>query len=264
MINCYGILSRTAQSARHVNFMFAIEVKNFSKHYRSARAVDDLNFSVPQGQLVGLLGPNGAGKTTTMGALLGVLLPTSGEIRVHGVDMVHDRFRALPFMNFSSPYVELPYRLTVQQNLLVYGKLYNIPQLPQRIDEIANELGFTHLLSRKAGKLSAGQKTRVALAKAMLNKPKVLLLDEPTASLDPDSADQMRTFIGNYRRQTGATIVLASHNMQEVEMLCDNVLMMKGGKLVDEGTPQQLISKYGADNLEKVFLHIAREDMDEE
>lgn len=243
--------------------MPAIEVKNLSKHYRQAKAVDGLSFVVQQGQLVGLLGPNGAGKTTTMGALLGVLLPTSGEVRVLGVDMARDRFRALPFMNFSSPYVELPYRLTIAQNLLVYGKLYNIPDLKHRIDEIATELNFTHLLSRKAGKLSAGQKTRVALAKAMLNKPKVLLLDEPTASLDPDSADQMRTFIARYRAQTGATIVLASHNMVEVEQLCDHVLMMKEGRLVDEGAPAQLIEKYGAENLEKVFLHIAREDQDD-
>ncbi len=243
--------------------MPAIEVKNLSKLYRQARAVDDLSFSVPPGQLVGLLGPNGAGKTTTMGALLGLLLPTSGTVRVHGVDMIHDRFRALPFMNFSSPYVELPYRLTVAQNLFVYGKLYNIPNLKQRIDEIATELKFTHLLSRKSGKLSAGQKTRVALAKAMLNKPKVLLLDEPTASLDPDSADQTRSFIANYRQQTGATIVLASHNMAEVEQLCDHVLMMKAGRLVDEGAPPQLIEKYGEENLEKVFLTIAREEQDD-
>ncbi len=244
--------------------MDAIEIRNFSKRYRAVTAVEDLSFSIPQGQLVGLLGPNGAGKTTTMGALLGVLLPTSGTVRVLGVDMVHDRFRALPFMNFSSPYVELPYRLTVAQNLQIYGGLYNIPNLRARIDEIAHELRFTHLLNRKAGKLSAGQKTRVALAKAMLNKPKVLLLDEPTASLDPDSADQMRTFIANYRAQTGATILLASHNMAEVEQLCDHVLMMKGGRLVDQGTPMELVARYGEENLEKVFLSIAREDQGED
>lgn len=243
--------------------MSAISVKHLTKRYQQAMALDDLSFEVEQGKLVGLLGPNGAGKTTTMGALLGVLLPTSGEVRVLGVDMVHDRFRALPYMNFSSPYVELPYRLTVAQNLLVYGRLYNIPDLKHRIDEVATELNFTHLLSRKSGKLSAGQKTRVALAKAMLNRPKVLLLDEPTASLDPDSADQMRTFIANYRKQTGATIVLASHNMHEVEQLCDHVLMMKSGKLVDQGAPTQLIEKYGAENLEKVFLHIAREEQED-
>jgi ABC-2 type transport system ATP-binding protein len=243
--------------------MHAIAVTNFAKHYPQSIAVNNLSFTVSTGQLVGLLGPNGAGKTTTMGALLGLLLPTSGDIRVHGIDMVRDRFNALPFMNFSSPYVELPYRLTVQQNLLVYSRLYNIQRPQDRIDEIANELGFTHLLSRKAGKLSAGQKTRVALAKAMLNKPKLLLLDEPTASLDPDSADQMRGFIARYKQQTGATILLASHNMAEVEMLCDNVLMMKAGKLVDEGTPAALVTKYGAENLEKVFLTIAREDQDE-
>jgi len=242
--------------------MQAIEIRNFSKRYGAVTAVEDLSFSIPQGQLVGLLGPNGAGKTTTMSALLGVLLPTSGTVQVLGVDMVRDRFRALPFTNFSSPYVELPYRLTVRQNLIVYGGLYNIPNLRVRIDEIAHELNFAHLLDRKAGKLSAGQKTRVALAKAMLNKPKVLLLDEPTASLDPDSADQMRTFIANYRAQTGATILLASHNMAEVEQLCDHILMMKAGRLVDQGTPAELVARYGEDNLEKVFLSIAREDQD--
>jgi len=243
--------------------MPAVEIHNFSKRYGAVTAVEDLSFSIPQGQLVGLLGPNGAGKTTTMSALLGVLLPTAGTVQVLGVDMVHDRFRALPVMNFSSPYVELPYRLTVKQNLIVYGGLYNIPNLRARITEIAQELNFTHLLERKAGKLSAGQKTRVALAKAMLNKPKVLLLDEPTASLDPDSADQMRTFISNYRAQTGATILLASHNMAEVEQLCDHILMMKAGRLVDQGTPAELVARYGEENLEKVFLSIARENQGE-
>ena len=238
----------------------AIEVENFSKIYGSVAAVDGLTFSVGEGRIVGLLGPNGAGKTTTMGALLGVLLPTSGSIRVLGVDMVHNRFGALPFINFSSPYVELPYRLTVRQNLMVYGKLYNVKNLKARIEELAEELRFTHLLDRMAGKLSAGQKTRIALAKALLNKPRVLLLDEPTASLDPDNADRMRTFILSYREKTGAAILLASHNMAEVEQICDTVLMMKLGKLVDQGTPDELIKHYGAENLEHVFLSIARED----
>jgi ABC-2 type transport system ATP-binding protein len=243
--------------------MPAIEVSNFSKVYGAVTAVSNLSFTVPQGQIVGILGPNGAGKTTTMGALLGVLLPTSGSVRVLGVDMARSRFRALPFMNFSSPYVELPYRLTVQQNLTIYGKLYNVKHLKQRIKSLAEELNLTHLLSRPAGKLSAGQKTRVALAKALLNEPKVLLLDEPTASLDPDSADRMRTFIANYRQKTGAAILLASHNMAEVEQLCGHVMMMKSGAIVDQGTPSELVERYGEDTLEKVFLAIAREESDE-
>jgi len=243
--------------------MPAIEVSNFSKVYGAVTAVSNLSFTVPQGQIVGILGPNGAGKTTTMGALLGVLLPTSGSVRVLGVDMARSRFRALPFMNFSSPYVELPYRLTVAQNLTIYGKLYNVKHLKQRIKSLAEEINLTHLLERKAGKLSAGQKTRVALAKALLNEPKVLLLDEPTASLDPDSADRMRTFIANYRAKTGAAILLASHNMAEVEQLCGHVMMMKSGAIVDQGTPKELVERYGEENLEKVFLAIAREDTDE-
>jgi ABC-2 type transport system ATP-binding protein len=240
--------------------MHAIEIDNFSKQYGKVTAVSSLSFTVPQGQIIGMLGPNGAGKTTTMGALLGALLPTSGAVRVLGTDMVRDRFRALPFMNFSSPYVELPYRLTVIENLTIYGKLYNVVGLKNRIHELAEDLNFTHLLNRRAGKLSAGQKTRIALAKALLNTPKVLLLDEPTASLDPDSADRIRSFIANYRKKSGATIVLASHNMAEVEQLCDSVLMMKSGRLVDQGTPQALVERYGEENLEKVFLSIAREE----
>lgn len=239
---------------------YAIEVDNFTKRYGAVTAVEGLTFRVESGKILGMLGPNGAGKTTTMGAMLGALLPSSGTVRVLGADMARERFRALPQMNFSSPYVELPYRLTVEQNLRVYGMLYNIPNLNDRIRGIAEQLGFSHLLGRKSGKLSAGQKTRVALAKSLLNQPRVLLLDEPTASLDPDSADRMRGFIADYRRQSGATIILASHNMAEVEQLCDDVMMMKGGRMVDSGTPNELIARHGKDDLEKVFLALAREE----
>jgi ABC-2 type transport system ATP-binding protein len=214
---------------------------------------------VPAGTVAGLLGGNGAGKTTTISMLLGLLLPTAGTIEVLGVDMLRHRHHVLPRMNFSSPYVDLPHRLTVAENLTVYGHLYGIPGVRKRVAEVAEALDIAQFLKRPVGSLSAGQKTRVALAKALLNKPDVLLLDEPTASLDPDTADWVRTYLETYRQETNATILLASHNMLEVERLCSLVLMMRKGSIVDRGTPQDLLERYGRDTMEDVFLDIARE-----
>ena len=241
----------------------AVVVEALSKRYpgregREVLAVDRISFAVPRGATVGLLGGNGAGKTTTIAMLLGLLLPTGGTIHCLGHDMAHDRFVALARMNFSSPYVALPHRLTVAENLRVYGHLYGVPKLEQRIAELADSFDLTGLLQRKAGELSAGQKTRVALAKALINRPDLLLLDEPTASLDPDTADTLRGWLERYRAGTGASILLASHNMAEVERLCSEVLMMKSGRIVDRGPPAALIAKYGRDTLEQVFLDIAR------
>jgi len=237
----------------------AIEVDTLTKRFEAHTALDAISFMVPAGGTVALLGGNGAGKTTTISILLGLLLPTSGTVRVLGHDMLTERYRVLPRMNFSSPYVDLPHRLTVRENLTVYGHLYGLTHLKDRIARIADELDLTAILNRPSGNLSAGQKTRVALAKALLNDPELLLLDEPTASLDPDTADWVRSFLERFRARTKATILLASHNMAEVERLCDGVLMMKGGRIVDRGTPADLLSRYGRDNLEEVFLDIARD-----
>jgi len=223
----------------------AVKVENLVKRYPTAVAVDGISFTVPRGVTAALLGGNGAGKTTTLSILLGLLLPTAGRVRVFGEDMLRHRYRVLPRMNFSSPFVDLPHRLTVRQNLLIYARLYGLPRRRERIESLA-------------GKLSAGQKTRVALAKALLNEPELLLLDEPTASLDPDTGDWVRGYLEAYRARTGATILMASHNMSEVERLCSEVMMMKAGRIVDRGSPQALIDRYGRTNLEEVFLHIAR------
>lgn len=235
-----------------------IKVEGLTKRYDEILAVDDIAFSVPRGATVALLGGNGAGKTTTLSILLGLLLPTSGSVQVLGEDMIRHRYRALPRMNFASPYVELPHRLSVRENLNVYARLYSVRRPRRRIDELAGELAIEPLMDRKAGTLSAGQKTRVALAKALLNWPELLLLDEPTASLDPDTADWVRGYLERYRRETGATLFLASHNMAEVERLCDSVLMMREGRIVDRGAPADLIARYGHGTLEEVFLDIAR------
>ncbi len=236
----------------------ALAVTNLTKRYGDLTAVDDLSFAAPRGTTVGLLGGNGAGKTTTLSMLLGLLLPSAGDVRMLGCDMVRDRYRVLGRINFSSPYVELPLRLSVRQNLRVYGLLYGVRGIEARITEVAQALEIEPLLDRKTGKLSSGQKTRVALAKAMLNEPEVLLLDEPTASLDPDTADRVRGYLEDYQARTGATIVLASHNMAEVERLCGDVVMMRAGRMVDRGTPRALIEKYGRTTMEEVFLDIAR------
>jgi ABC-2 type transport system ATP-binding protein len=236
-----------------------IQVEGLTKRFGDVCAVNGISFSVARGQTVALLGGNGAGKTTTISMLLGLLLPTGGRIEILGADIVRRRYRVLPRMNFSSPYVDLPHRLTVRQNLNVYAVLYRVRRRAEVIERLAAELDIARFLDRETGKLSAGQKTRVALAKALLNDPEVLLLDEPTASLDPDTADRMRTYLTSYRERTGATILLASHNMAEVELLCRDVLMMKQGRIVDQGAPAALIARYGRDNLEQVFLDIARD-----
>lgn len=235
-----------------------LDVKDLVKCFGDVRAVDGLSFSAQGGTTVGLLGGNGAGKTTTISMLLGLIRQTSGTISVLGYDMPRERHLALPHMNFESPYVDLPKRLTVRQNLDVYGRLYGVPNVRQRTEEVAEELDLSEFLDRPAGMLSAGQKTRVGLAKALINRPNLLLLDEPTASLDPDTADWVRSYFEDYRKSHNATILLASHNMAEVERLCDDVLMMREGQIVDEGAPEALIEKYGRQNMEEVFLDVAR------
>ena len=236
-----------------------VEVTGLVKHYGKVVAVDGISLAVPAGTTVALLGGNGAGKTTTLSMLLGLLLPTSGAIRVLGEDMLRHRHRVLARMNFSSPYVDLPHRLTVRENLTVFAMLYGIADRRRRIEAVAEDLAITELLKRKTGGLSAGQKTRVALAKAMLNRPELLLLDEPTASLDPDTGDWVRSYLERYRDRERAAILLASHNMSEVERLCSEVLMMRRGRIVDRGAPSDLLARYGRSNLEEVFLDIARE-----
>jgi ABC-2 type transport system ATP-binding protein len=238
--------------------MNVIDVENLTKRYGPVLAVHDIGFVAPQGATVGLLGGNGAGKTTTIAMLLGLLVPTSGRITVLGHDMARDRFAALARMNFSSPYIALPSRLTVRQNLRVYGHLYDVKRVDERIAALSRELDLGPILDRPAGQLSAGQKTRVALAKSLINRPELLLLDEPTASLDPDTGDLVRTWLEQYRAESGCTILLASHNMAEVERLCSDVIMLKQGQVVDHGTPDQLLTRYGRQDLEDVFLDIAR------
>ncbi len=240
-----------------------IRVDNLVKSYPGgATAVDGISFTVASGVTAALLGGNGAGKTTTLAILLGLLLPSSGMVRLFGEDVLRHRYRVLPRLNFSSPYVDLPQRLTVRQNLSVYARLYRLQHRAERIEMLARDLQITRFLDRPSGKLSSGQKTRVALAKALLNEPELLLLDEPTASLDPDTGDWVRAYLEAYRARTGATILLASHNMGEVERLCSDVMMMKAGRIVDRGSPEELIDRYGRANLEEVFLHIARAPRD--
>jgi ABC-2 type transport system ATP-binding protein len=235
-----------------------ISVQGLTKRFGEDVAVDGISFTVLEGSVTGLLGGNGAGKTTTIAMLLGMLIPTSGTITILGADMIGQRYRALPFMNFASPYIDLPHRLSVAENLSVYAGLYSVPRHRQRIAELAEALDFTGLLKRDYGSLSAGQKTRVALAKALINRPRLLLLDEPTASLDPDSADRIRRYLQDYARGNGATMLIASHNMVEVERLCHDLLIMRRGKIVDRGAPKALIDRYGRQTLEEVFLEIAR------
>ena len=237
-----------------------IEVRNLSRRFGDILAVDDVSFSVAPGGVTGLLGANGAGKTTTIAMLLGLLLPTAGAITVLGEDMLRHRYRVLGRMNFSSPYFDLPQRLTVRQNLGVYARLYGVRDVRGRLRTLAGELDLEALMDRSFRGLSAGQKTRVLMAKAMVNEPELLLLDEPTASLDPESADRIRGYLEDYRDRTGAAILMASHNMPEVERLCDQVLVMQRGRIVDRGPPEELVAKYGRDSLEQVFLDIARSD----
>jgi ABC-2 type transport system ATP-binding protein len=237
---------------------FVIAVAGLTKRFGDTVAVDGLDFSVARGTTAALLGGNGAGKTTTLAMLLGLLLPTAGEVRVLGEDMRHHRHRALPRMNFSSPYIDLPHRLSVRENLRVYGMLYGVRDLGRQIEALARDLQLEDFIDRRVGSLSAGQRTRVALAKALVNEPELLLLDEPTASLDPDTGDWVRGYLETYRARTGASILMASHNMGEVERLCSDVLMMRRGRMVDRGSPEMLIDRYGRETLEEVFLDIAR------
>jgi ABC-2 type transport system ATP-binding protein len=236
----------------------AIEARRLVKRFGATTAVDAISFVVEAGTVVGLLGGNGAGKTTTIGMIMGLTLPSAGEVRALGVDMARDRYRALGRMNFESPYVDMPHRLTVRQNLRVFGRLYGVAGLEKRIVALAADLALEPFLDRPAGSLSAGQKTRVALAKALINNPELLLLDEPTASLDPDTADWVRGRLEAFRAERGATILLASHNMAEVERLCGRVLILKQGRIVDDGSPDALIARYGRSSLEEVFLDVAR------
>jgi ABC-2 type transport system ATP-binding protein len=250
--------SESPNSADNIADAPIVDVQGLTKRFGVDTAVDSISFTVGQGSVTGLLGGNGAGKTTTIAMLLGLLVPTSGSITILGTDMVHHRHRALKDMNFASPYIDLPHRLTVAENLTVYAGLYSVPRPKARIAELAEALDFRAFLKRSYGSLSAGQKTRIALAKALINRPRLLLLDEPTASLDPDSADRIRQYLQDYARESGATLLIASHNMLEVERLCGDILMMRRGRIVDRGTPGGLIAKYGRLTLEEVFLDIAR------
>ena len=236
-----------------------IEVKKLNKIYNKTIAVKDLSFVISKGKIIGLLGPNGCGKTTTIAMILGLLKPTSGEVLIKGKNIEKERINLLEKINFISPYVELPKKLTVEENLKVYAGLYGIKNVNEKISELVNELRLNKFLKKKTGELSSGQKNRISLAKALINDPEILMLDEPTASLDPDTGDFVRSFIENYSSKTNVTILLASHNMNEVERLCDNVMMMKDGTIVDTGKSQELISRHGRKNLEEVFLKIVRE-----
>ena len=235
-----------------------IEVDRLVKIYKTVAAVDGISFTLKPGSVTGLLGGNGAGKTTTIATIMGLVTPTSGRVAVLGAEMPRQRYRVLHRMNFESPYVEVPMRLTVRQNMTVFGMLYGVADLKERIAQLGRELNLTDLLDRPTGRLSAGQKTRVSLAKALINNPDVLLLDEPTASLDPDTADWVRAHLQRYCRERHATVLLASHNMNEVERLCERVIMLKRGRIEDDDTPAKLLTRYGRRTLEEVFLDVAR------
>ena len=236
----------------------SVEVINLSKSYGKKDAVKNINFKIKENEIIGLLGPNGCGKTTTIGMMLGLLKPTYGEIFIDGKKTEESRIEILQKINFISPYVELPKKLTVEQNLIVYGKLYNVAKLKNRIEYLVEKLRLSDLLNRLTGELSSGQKNRVSLAKALINDPIVLLLDEPTASLDPEIGDYVRTFLEDYKKEKNISILLASHNMNEVTRLCRSILMMKNGVIIDKGSPEELIKKHGRQNLEEVFLKLSR------
>ncbi len=237
---------------------YLVEVKNLKKNYSSKEAVRGISFNIQEEQILGLLGPNGSGKTTTIGMLLGLLKPSAGEIKIDKMNFETNRIDILSKINFISPYIELPKKLTVKQNLTVYGKLYNIKNLKERIEYLIEKLRLDELLNRVTGELSSGQKNRVSLAKALVNKPKVLFLDEPTASLDPEIGDFVRSFLETYKKENKISILLASHNMNEVTRLCKSILMMKDGVIIDKGSPSDLIKKHGRKNLEEVFLKLSR------
>ena len=236
-----------------------IEIKKLTKTYNNYQAVNNISFEIEKNKTVGLLGPNGCGKTTTIGMMLGLVSPSAGEILIENKEIKYfKRDEILKRFNFASPYVELPKKLTVKQNLEIYGRLYGIKNLKERINDISRDLDIKSFFERKTGELSSGQKNRVSLAKSLINKPEILLLDEPTASLDPDIGDFIRSYIQEYKLKNKVTILLASHNMSEVERLCDSVIMMKKGKIIDKGTCKQLIEKHGRNNLEETFLKLAR------
>ncbi len=237
-----------------------LQTEKLTKRFSSVLAVDSLSFALRQGSITALLGGNGAGKTTTLSMLLGLLEPTSGKISLFGQDFIRNRYNVLGRMNFSSPYVDLPQRLTVRENLTVYARLYGVANVRERIETVSSEFRLQDLLDRRVRRLSSGQKTRVSLAKSLINRPEFLLLDEPTASLDPDTTVWIRDFLKNYRDTYKATILFASHDMREVQLLCDEVLLMKRGKIVEEGSPQELLLKHGKDDLEQVFLDVSREE----
>ena len=238
-----------------------LKVKNIVKKFNSLIAVNNISFDIEKNKTMGLLGPNGCGKTTSIGMMLGLITPTSGQIFIDGIVLEpKSRIRLLSLMNFASPYIELPKKLTVKQNLEVYARLYGVKEIDIRVSEMIEDLNLQNFLNKKTGELSSGQKNRVALAKSLINKPKLLFLDEPTASLDPDVGDFVREYIEKYKKNNELTILLASHNMREVERLCDQIIMMKKGKIVDSGTCNELIEKHGRENLEETFLKIARSE----
>ena len=236
-----------------------IEINNLSKKFNNIVAVKNINFKINKGKIIRLLGPNGCGKSTTIGMMLGLIKPSSGTVIINGQNIENNRTNILEKMNFISPYTELPKKLTVEENLKVYGRLYGIKNLKNKVFDLMEKLNLTEFRTRKTGELSSGQKNRVSLAKTLINDPEILLLDEPTASLDPDGGDYIRSFIEDYASNNGATILLASHNMNEVERLCYEVLMMKNGEIIDKGKCSDLVNKHGRKNLEEVFLKIARE-----
>ena len=235
-----------------------VSVNNLSKNFSSFEAVKEISFSINENEILGLLGPNGCGKTTTIGMMLGLLKPTSGEVIINGLNVEKNRINLLKKMNFISPYIELPKKLTVKENLMVYGKLYSVHDINNRIDYLTETLRLSEFINKKTGELSSGQKNRVSLAKAVVNDPDILLLDEPTASLDPETGDFVRTFIEKISSEKKMSILLASHNMNEVKRLCKSILMMKDGKIIDRGTPLEIINKHGKKNLEEVFLKLNR------
>ena len=240
--------------------LYPLEVINLEKNYKSKKAVNNISFKVNQNEIIGILGPNGCGKTTTIGMILGLLKPSKGKILINGIEIEKKRVELLNQLNFISPYIELPKKLTVHQNLIVYGKLYDVKKLNKKIEYLSDKLRLGEILNKITGELSSGQKNKVSLAKSIINNPKVLLLDEPTASLDPETGDYVRNFLEKYQKENKASILLASHNMLEVERLCSSVLMMNNGSIIDHGTPKELIQKHGRKNMEEVFLKLNRKN----
>ena len=238
---------------------FPLEVINLSKIYDNKEVVKEVSFKVNKNEIIGILGPNGCGKTTTIGMILGLLKPSKGKVLINGIEIEKKRVGILEKLNFISPYIELPKKLTVKQNLEVYGRLYDVKNLKKKIDYLSERLRLNNMINKITGELSSGQKNRVSLAKSIINDPSVILLDEPTASLDPETGDYVRTFLEEYQKEKSASILLASHNMAEVERLCSSVLMMKKGSIIDQGKPKELIKKHGRKNMEEVFLKLSRE-----